>query len=462
MNESLVYFGDAVKALDDNGRVGGYSVRHSDAGRKDLSGEYFVADTYLGAHQGDGMDALFHHGQPLPVKGAISASAAATFSKLSDHLFAPVKTRRDDIGLWTETVLDLADEYEKAVFGLVKAGKLGWSTGTASHTAKREADGKITRWPIIEISLTPTPCEPLNRAIPIKSFDSLKFVSFEDEEPDAPAAFELGALAAKLNRHIDDIVDEGHPRNAIVQRLAAEAGIQMKAIEAILAGRDTQPADAKLRAFARVLDVDFAALKARVRHDQLQTVKGMFEEALADRTPSRWELDSVYSEIISKLASVASASNSAGVQFDLESKVQEAGSEYLARLNKHAVTQIQSYVTDGGDEPFYLKAIITGEDDLRRLSALGLDDLSRLAVSALCGVINRFRANHEARAKSGRVLSEKNRSRLLAMVEQITAVSADIKALLDESQAMASEAETRAAITRHLKLKTQRRASTGA
>lgn len=184
MSDAFLYFGDTLKALDDNGRVGGYSVRFTDATRRDLTGEYFTSKTYLGAHEGDGVDVLFHHGMVIPAPPKASASQRKTFEAFSDHIYGTAKSKRDDIGLFTEAVLNLADEYEAAVFRLVKAGKLGWSSASAGHTVRKTSDGEITRWPIIEISLTPTPAEPLNRAVTLKAIESLKFVPLDEGEDD--------------------------------------------------------------------------------------------------------------------------------------------------------------------------------------------------------------------------------------------------------------------------------------
>lgn len=452
--DSLIYFGDSIKALDENGKVGGYLVRFSDDGaQKDLSGEYFTSKTFLGTRDGDGVDTIFHHGQALPVKSTVSAKAKAEMESLREHVFAPVKTKRDAVGIFAETVLDMADEYEKAVFGLVKANKLGWSSGAVGHLVKKADDGQILRWPIGEASLTPTPCESLNRAIPVKSFGALQFAAItEGEQEDEPlTSFQPGALAAKLNQHIADIVDDGHPRAVLIQRMAQEAGMQVKAVEAVLSGSDTKPSDAKLRAFARVLEVDFASLKSRVRHDHLQTIKGMFEEALAEATPSRWELESIYCRIVKKLANAAAAAKLAGVEFDLEAKMTEATNEYTSLLLKHALGQITDWMEDGDDDDFYLKALTEPSKDLLSDVQLDLEDHSDLLVSGLKSVVSRFRGNHEKRVKAGRVLSEKNRVRLMAMAEQVAAVCADMKALLDESQPMASDAQKRAAQTAFLR-----------
>jgi HK97 family phage major capsid protein len=66
----------------------------------------------------------------------------------------------------------MRDEYERGLMELAAAGKLGWSSGAAGHLVEREQVGKswhIKSWPIAEASLTPTPAEPRNAAIPVKS-----------------------------------------------------------------------------------------------------------------------------------------------------------------------------------------------------------------------------------------------------------------------------------------------------
>ena len=462
--DSLVYFGDALKALDDNGKVGGYLVRFSDGTKKDLSGEYFTAETYLGAHDGDGVDTMFHHGQPLPVKIKLTKDELAEINKFQDHVFAPVKTKRDAIGIWAETVLDMADEYEKAVYGIVKTGRCGWSSGAVGHLVKKASDGEIKRWPIGEASITPQPCEKLNRAIPIKSFGSLKFVSvIEGDEESEPLTVtdKPTGLAAKLNQHIEDLVDDkGNDHESIKRKMGLSAGMTVEGVIRVLDGQDV-PTAAQLKAFARVLNVSYDVLKASQRKDHQQTIKGMFEDELAGMTPSRWELDSAYCCVIKKLANAALGARVAGLEFDWEAKVDEATAEYTSLLKSNAITQIDEWMADGGDDEFYLKAIVNPTKDILSGIPIDLSDHSEMLVNGLKSVIARFRGNHEKRVaqKAGRQLSEKNRNRLAEWIKQIQAAANDAQALLEETQPMASEESKRAAITKHLARKAKHRAS---
>ncbi|MBI3947118.1 MAG: hypothetical protein HY321_14430 [Armatimonadetes bacterium] len=79
----------------------------------------------------------------------------------------------DEVGVWMEAQPKLRDEYEQAIWEMVKAGKLDLSSGTAAHLVERKKVGEaheITRWPLgLDASLTPTPAEPRTSAVSVKS-----------------------------------------------------------------------------------------------------------------------------------------------------------------------------------------------------------------------------------------------------------------------------------------------------
>lgn len=157
--DELLFFGGEVKALG-NGKVAGYLVRFGDPTDTDLEGEFFDANTDFGIESGAKLGIFYNHG-----------------------IDATMKTRRigrgtvttQDAGLWIEAQLDLRDEYEQAIYALAEKGKLGWSSGAAGHLIERVPAGKATRiaqWPTGEASLTPTPAEYRNSAIPIKTWQA--------------------------------------------------------------------------------------------------------------------------------------------------------------------------------------------------------------------------------------------------------------------------------------------------
>ena len=150
----LVAFGSEVKDLG-GGRIGGYLVRFTTEADPDLTGDYFDAKTEI--HVPDSLDLLYNHGQD---------------STLKHKIIGKVSTKFDNVGLWAEAQVHLRDEYEKAVYEMAKAGKLGFSSGALSHLVDREPAGKamhIKSWWIGEASLTPTPAEFRNGVVTLKS-----------------------------------------------------------------------------------------------------------------------------------------------------------------------------------------------------------------------------------------------------------------------------------------------------
>jgi phage head maturation protease len=168
MDDTMICFdGQSVKALG-NGKVAGYLVVFSTEDDPDLSGEYFTKSTDFDFEDGDKTTILYHHGLD---------------AKIGKRSLGKGTLRHDDHGVWVEAQLNLRDDYEKSIYDLAEKGKLGWSSGTASHRTEREVTGKavwIKSWPLsLDASLTPTPAEPRTRAIPIKSLQ----VEFQAQEP---------------------------------------------------------------------------------------------------------------------------------------------------------------------------------------------------------------------------------------------------------------------------------------
>ena len=155
-DNALLSFGTEVKALGD-GKVAGYLVRFSDENTPDLTGDFFTKDTDFGDI--DHADVYYSHGMD---------------AKIGKRKLGKGELRPDDVGMWIETQLSMRDEYEKAIYDLAEKGKLGWSSGTASHLVEREPTGKanfIKSWPLgLDASLTPTPAEPRNSVVTLKSY----------------------------------------------------------------------------------------------------------------------------------------------------------------------------------------------------------------------------------------------------------------------------------------------------
>lgn len=188
MDETLVYFGGAVKALGD-GRVGGHVVTFGSPDATDLENDFFTKDTYYGLDDGKGnTPVIYHHGLDGTLKKRELGRADLKF---------------DDVGVWAESQLNMRDAYEQKVYELTEQGKLGWSTGAPSHMVERKAvngANEITHWLIAECSLTPTPADFRQTAVALKSLpvtdlltaraDDARIDEHEPEaaEPETPEA----------------------------------------------------------------------------------------------------------------------------------------------------------------------------------------------------------------------------------------------------------------------------------
>ncbi|MBN1963468.1 MAG: phage major capsid protein [Anaerolineae bacterium] len=135
----------AVKALAED-RIGGYLIVWGDGRHKDLHGEFFTPQTDLALDWFAQRPVLYQHG----LDGAVKAALIGVIDTL----------RPDAHGVWAEAQLDLRQRYVRAVLELIARGVLAWSSGSLPHLVEVLPDGQITRWPVVEGSLTPTPAEP--------------------------------------------------------------------------------------------------------------------------------------------------------------------------------------------------------------------------------------------------------------------------------------------------------------
>jgi hypothetical protein len=161
--DELIYYGGAIKALG-NGKVGGYLVEFTDLESQkgappDLTKEFFTKSTDYDIEPEDKRTVYFNHGQD---------------SVLKRRKLSKAELKVDEVGVWAETILDTRDKYLAKIYEMAEAGKLGWSSGSTPHLVEKKAvkNGffEIIAWPIVEASLTHTPCNPVSRAVPLKSF----------------------------------------------------------------------------------------------------------------------------------------------------------------------------------------------------------------------------------------------------------------------------------------------------
>jgi phage head maturation protease len=169
----LTSFVDGIKS-DRLGYVKGYLVRFGDTKNADLEGDYFTKSTDYGFPMTEGkrvpLNVYYHHGMDAAVG---KKSIGTGYIKM------------DDVGLWYEAQLDMADEYGSMIAKLCKQGKMGFSSGAAGHLVERKSMGgaaEITRWPIAEASITPTPAEYRNSVKTLKEYYGMEPMMEEEEE----------------------------------------------------------------------------------------------------------------------------------------------------------------------------------------------------------------------------------------------------------------------------------------
>jgi prohead serine protease len=208
--ETVISFGGSVKAHGQDGEVSGYLIKFSSERDPDLIKDFFVRQTDFDTDFPGKSSVYYHHGFDKVLKGR----------KLAKDGKGTLEV--DDVGVWVETQLALRDEYEQKVWEMAKAGKLGWSSGTAMHLVEREKVGnahKILRWPLgLDASLTPTPCEPRNQAIvSVKTY----LAELDEEAED-------GLLEAAKGTPL--IIDD--PR--ALERLLRDVGLSNRAAKAVV------------------------------------------------------------------------------------------------------------------------------------------------------------------------------------------------------------------------------------
>lgn len=161
----LIALGGACKSLPQRGPgwFSGLGVIYSSENDPDLVGEFFTKNTRCGLQPGNVVNTFYRHGQN-PKLGRKQLTVAS-FSEERE-------------GIRFTGRLDLTDPFQQRIDRLIEKGKMGLSTGSMGHLTSKEQRGKaaeLTSWPIGELSITPTPCEPrtMQRLIPLKSLMGL-------------------------------------------------------------------------------------------------------------------------------------------------------------------------------------------------------------------------------------------------------------------------------------------------
>ena len=149
-----------IKAItNDSFTVAGWAVVY---GGQDLEGDTFNKDTDFMLGVVPEPVVLYDHAQ-----------------EIKNVLGKVTKIVKRDTGLWMEAQINKSKDYAEQILELIKSGRLGYSTGSVSHLVQR-MDNNIKRWPVFELSLTPTPAEP--RTLGVEYLKALGIVTNAEAE----------------------------------------------------------------------------------------------------------------------------------------------------------------------------------------------------------------------------------------------------------------------------------------
>lgn len=159
----------AVKAVSTD-EIQFYAVLFGDESKTDIERDYFTRSTDFWLSHLTGA-------KPLTWDHALDQAFK------SDPVIGTITSiETNDIGLWATATLDRAHRYRKALDKLIAQGALGASSDSAPQYVLRSPTGKshrIDRWPLLSVSLTPTPAEPRMLAEGSPVWKSISFPEFD-------------------------------------------------------------------------------------------------------------------------------------------------------------------------------------------------------------------------------------------------------------------------------------------
>jgi phage head maturation protease len=178
--------------------IEGYAVRFNNT---DLDNEYFTAKTFFGF--AEKLPLYYDHTfnkevEKLPIGEVL-------LEKRGDGIYAKGVISSKIVKDFFTDELEKAEKYIAMIKELGRMGKLGFSTGAASHTLVKNSN-EIKQWLLAELSLTPTPADPDNIVATKKGR--------EFSEKNRKKIKALKDKIAEINATIDEITkdfDEDNP-----------------------------------------------------------------------------------------------------------------------------------------------------------------------------------------------------------------------------------------------------------
>lgn len=248
--------------------VEGLAIPFGSPDDRDLDGEYFTkgTDFALDWFPTGGRPSLYHHG----FDDALKLSVVGRQVEHEVH----------DEGIWAQVQLDRAARYRKTIDRLVEEGALGYSSGSIGHLASKSAEGAITVWPWVELSLTPTPANPRTGIHYVKASTAIEHV-LEVESDTAPI---VKAVLAAIDDN--DSSPAGEPFATHSDRVLAEVKAladRARSIREVRAksGRVLSSANrARLQALIEAWEPSLAELRTLLAETDPEH-KAQVEEAIA-------------------------------------------------------------------------------------------------------------------------------------------------------------------------------------
>jgi HK97 family phage major capsid protein len=187
-NPTEYYAGGAIKALKKAGDIGGYLVNWGSPSQRDAAGEWFTPDTEFHLEYYTTRPVLLHHG--LGEAGSVKIGEIYDLQKDDRGIYARAKLYLDhpdpQIRYWATEA-----------YNHVKRDKLFWSSGSSGHLLDKTSDGEITKWGLIEGTLTPNPAEKVRTKVDALKFECQQFFGDRTATPKEQPAKEDSVTETK-------------------------------------------------------------------------------------------------------------------------------------------------------------------------------------------------------------------------------------------------------------------------
>jgi len=146
----------AVKLSAAGGIIEGWGIPFGSPTHLDRHGEYFDASTDLALN-------VFPGPRPLLISHGTGPEGPVVVGRVTD-------VEKRDLGWWVTAALDQASPWFDRIKAALARGVLSFSSASLPHLVQKGPDGKqITRWPLIELSLTDRPASSDARVVSVRS-----------------------------------------------------------------------------------------------------------------------------------------------------------------------------------------------------------------------------------------------------------------------------------------------------